>query len=81
MCVTQGRKFHCAGVFCKSVRNGRPCGFRNFLRTLESAKDTDFGWFGDAARLLKCLHCFHEAIYTSEDLVIWETDFEPGLGM
>jgi hypothetical protein len=81
MRVAPSRKYHYAGVVCKSARNGTTCGFRNFLRTLESAEDTDFGWFGKTARPLKCDYCFGEETYTREDLLIWETNFEPGFGL
>jgi hypothetical protein len=75
------KRHHYAGVVCKSVYEGRSCGLRNYLRTLESPLDNNFGWFGDASRLLKCLYCNHDELYSSEDLVIWELDFEPGFGL
>jgi hypothetical protein len=74
-------KHHYAGVVCKSVRNGRTCGFHEFLRMLESPADTDFGWFGDAPRPVKCTECNRENLYTRDDLVIWETDYVVGFGM
>jgi len=70
-----------AGVVCKAVVRGKECGFTQAVRRLESATDTDWYCFGDDPRLIQCAGCNHEELYTRDELVVWEYDFELGFGL